>query len=580
MVRPQIHGTAWRFSLTVALSLLAIQLTASHSIGESPAVNSPSVNSPATNSPAPIIDQWISTHWQETNCRPAPVCSDDEFVRRLYLDVAGRIPTRTEWTNFRADTGLDKRQRLIDQLLASDEYAVHFANQWNAHLLGRTVFPPPAEWWNWLRGSIASNKSWQLMAREMLLARPSTEGDRGASEFLIRRLSQAEPLDDVTRDVTRLFFGVDMQCARCHTHPEIPEWEPESYWGMAAFFSRSYLVDIDGRKHVAERSRGDATYVVLETKESRTARAQFMTGTCPPSQAAPSVEPDERIAARKASHPDAKPGDPLLDDPDEYVIAPAAKPVAPSQPKYSLRAELAQLAIEQDNPYFARSVVNRVWAWLMGRGLVEPLDQLHAANEPIHPELLQAITADFVAHHYDLRRLIRGIISSDAYQRASVHLYSIDKRGSADSYAQAPLKPLSPHQWATAILCALGQFEQVKTRAEFDAQHMETLGALAKRLDCGSELFQPDLPLALYLANNEQFAATIAAGPLTKSLCDMADHDPLIRTAFEAIVSRSPDADEMAIVRSYLAARGDRREQACQGLVWSLITSSEFRFNH
>ncbi|MDA1179830.1 MAG: DUF1553 domain-containing protein [Planctomycetota bacterium] len=528
---------------------------------------------------APMIDQWISAAWPDTTATPAPAANDAEFVRRLYLDLVGRLPLPAEQKSFLSDQAPLKRRELVDRLLNGEEYPIHFANQLTTHLLGRTALPAPKEWTDWLRQSLTHGKGWHTIVREILSAPPTPKDESGPAEFLVRKLSSNDPLDGVTRDVTRLFFGVDMQCARCHTHPEIPEWEPESYWGMAAFFNRSYLVEIDGRKVVAERARGEAVYTPAKSTDKITAEPRFMTGVVPPPQEAPPTEAEERINARKALYPEAKLDDPLLDNPDEYAVPPTEKPTAPSRPLYSRRAALIDMAIDANNPYFSRAIVNRAWAWLMGQGLVEPLDQLHSANSPTHPELLDALSEDFAAHNYDLRRLVRNIALSDTYQRSSVRLAG-GEPPPRDLYLQAQVRPLSEYQMAVATLGAAGLMDGSQARADFEKANTDRIKELVLRFDTGSDQFAPSLALSLYLANNESFAKIIAEGGLVKRLLDNNDNEELIRTAFASVLSRAPDADEVAALRYYLAARSDRREQACQQIVWSLLTSSEFRFNH
>ena len=552
-----------------------------------PTTSRPAATVAAANELSATIDRWISARWVEAGLRPASPADDAEFLRRVFLDLAGRLPSRAEQQAFRADAsqaaaGSDRgesgyRQAWIDRLIASDEFALHFANQIHAHLLGRTAFLAPAEWHTWLRTAVTQDKGWHGIVREMLVA---DAAEVGAHEFLVRRLSAGEALDQVTRDVTRLVFGVDMQCARCHTHPEIPEWEPESYWGMAAFFNRTYLVEIDGRKRIAERARGEVQYVSAETKESHSTGPRFMTGGTPSPQDPPPTEPEDRIAQRKTAFPKAKPDDPLLDNPDEYMIPPAEKPSAPSQPRYSRRHALIDLAINQDNPYFAKAFVNRVWAWLMGQGLVEPLDQLHAANRPSHPELLDALAADFVAHDYSIRRLVAGVVGSRAYQLSSVRLSPAERPADPVYYVQAGVRPLAAHQLATATLCAVGFYETDGSRVEFEKRQADRLSALVKRLDTGSDQFQPSIPLALYLANSEEFDQWIGEGGLLGQISALGDDAQAIHVAFETVLSRAPDADELATLRSFLSARADRSEAAKRQMIWSLLTSSEFRFTH
>ncbi len=527
-----------------------------------------------------VIDQQIVAGWEKTGTRPAELSTDEEFLRRIYLDLAGRIPTQRELEVFLAASEPDKRRRCIDQLLASDEFVTHWANHLNGMLQGRAAFPMSAAWGSYLRDSVATGKGWDQIARELILARPAGEEVAGASEFLAKRYVAPEPLDEVTRDVTRLLFGVDMQCARCHVHPEVREWEPVSYWGMAAFFNRTYAVQVGGKGMLAERARGDVSFTTPD-KKSHTAEPRFMTGTTAPAQSPLPAEDPARLAQRKKAYPDAKDGNPLLDNPSEYHLAPTKNPLAAALPIYSRRQALVDLAINPENPYFARSIVNRTWAWMVGRGLVEPLDQLHSANPASHPDLLVAMCEDFTRHGYDFRRLLSAIAGSRVYQLASHRPGEPpEARPPVERFAVAQLKPLSLHQYATSLLCAIGELDSAVTRAKFDQQQGERIVRLIKQLDPGTEHFQPSLQISLFLANSEEFDKLISEGALTRRLAETIDDAALVRLAFESVLARRPAPEETEEAVRYLAQRSDRRVDACKQLVWGLLNSSEFRFNH
>ena len=531
------------------------------------------------------IDRLIAVGHAERGVQPVGPAADEEFLRRVYLDLAGRIPTRGELTAFCASPDPGKRAAAIDSLLAGEEHTLHLANNLNSLLQGQTAFPLSAPWQTYLRTSVAQAKGWDRMTREMLLARPPvvqppsgqpTDDLAGAEEFLARRLAVSS-LDLVTRDVTRLLFGVDMQCARCHTHPVVSEWLPESYWGMAAFFNRTYVVQVGGRAQLAERSRGDVSYTTAE-KQTFMALPRFMTGAAPAVQPPAAPEDPRSVDRRAAAFPDAQPGDPRLDNPEEYALPPAAD--AAAVPLYSRRQAFVELAVNSDNPYFARSMVNRVWSWLMGRGLVEPLDQLHLANTASHEELLKMMTAEFVAGGFDLKRLVRSIVYSRTYQMTSAWpVESLGPRPPQAAYAVAAIRPLPPYVYATAMLCSVGALDSAGDRGTFETQQAERLTHYLKVVDPKSEMFQPSAQLALYLANSEEFDKLIAEGGLAARLVDLPD-EAVVQAAFECVLSRPPSVEEREQGIAYLSQRADRRPDACRQLVWSLVNASEFRFNH
>ena len=257
------------------------------------------------------------------------------------------------------------------------------------------------------------------------------------------------------------------------------------------------------------------------------------------------------------------------------------QPLAAPLPIYSRRQVLVDLAVNPENPYFAPAMVNRVWAWMMGRGLVEPLDQMHAANPPSHPELLAALTKNFTQHGYDFRHLLAGIAESRAYQLAgTIPGAKPDNLPPPERFAFAALKPLSQHQYALALFCAVGDLDRTGNRAKLEQKESTQIDRYIKLLDPGTEHFQPSLQVSLFLANNPQFDKLIADGGLAKRLSETADVPALTQLAFESVLSRRPDREETEEATHFLGARRDRRYEACKQLVWCLVNTSEFRFNH
>jgi hypothetical protein len=341
------------------------------------------------------IDRFVSKAQIRDKAEPAGLADDVEFVRRVYLDMIGRIPTRAEAHRFVGNTDPAKRSRLIDQLLASGEYAKHWRENLHTYLMGGAPFVGDAEWRDWLENALKHNQGWDTMARTMLRARPAKPEDNGARHFLISRFAQSPTgLDAATRDVSRLFFGVDIQCARCHKHPEVDLWKQESYWGMAAFWNRSYTLPIKGRIYLAERATGEVDYTT-KTSVTKVAEPRFLGGE--------KLLEVKMTVANAKPRPDGKGANPTADNPADYVVPPetAATKTRVPQPKFSRREKLVELAINGNSPYFKRAAVNYVWSQLFGRGLVEPIDQMHEGNPASHPELLAFLADDFAAQGFD-----------------------------------------------------------------------------------------------------------------------------------------------------------------------------------
>jgi hypothetical protein len=535
-----------------------------------------------------VIDRLIAAGWARANVQPAALSDDPEFARRVYLDLIGRIPSREEVQHFCDDRNQQKRSRLIDDLLAGGEFPRHWRENLNVLLMGSPAFAGNPQWRGWLEESLKRNKPWDAMAREVLQARGVKPEEVGASLFLLDRLAQGPSgLDTVTRDVSRFFFGVDIQCARCHKHPEVDQWKQEAYWGMAAFFNRSYPLTVKGKLYVAERATGEVDYA-NKTGTTKTAQPRFLTGetVVEPSPAAkPAAAPMPAPAVAKA--PAAK-----TEDAAAYLVPPeeAKEKTRVPVPKFSRREQLIQTAINGRNPYFKRAFVNYVWSQLMGRGLVEPVDQMHDGNPPSHPDLLQTLANDFATHRFDLRYLIRCIANSRTYQLTS-RSRADSPRPPDPSYACGAVRPLTLQQLLPSLLVAAGYQDSFQTdpatrsnpgalRAKLEAQYQATLAALEKDLSSGTATFQPGVREALFQANGAAFADFLNKGGLAARLAPIKDDTLLAQEAFWCILSRSPTPEEVNRLRVYLQARADRRPAACQQVVWALATSAEFRFNH
>lgn len=344
--------------------------------------------------PAPLherIDTLIESEFAGPLTPPA---SDADFLRRAYLDLTGMIPTADAARAFFADTAPDKRARLVDRLLATPQHARHLAIFFDLTLMERRPqkHVDVGAWQQFLFQSCLTNKPWHHLAREILAADGAEEATRVAARFNLDR--EADP-NLLTRDTGRIFFGMNLACAQCHDHPNVPDYLQRDYHGLFAFFNRTYLFtrDRDKKAFVAEKAEGDVTFASVFTKESGATRPRLPGG-------AQLTEPSfPRFA--------------------EYVVPPDAKdknlrPV----PKFNRRAELAKAATESNNRAFNRNIVNRLWALLMGRPLVAPVDELHSQNPAAYPALLDLLAAEFAAGGYDTRAFLRELALTRAYGRS------------------------------------------------------------------------------------------------------------------------------------------------------------------
>lgn len=525
---------------------------------------------PALAQPAPLherIDRAGAVGEKDLDKTAAPLAPDAEFLRRVTLDLTGTIPSAADARAFLADTTADKRAKLIDRLLSSPEHARHLQNVFDVMLMERRPdkHVPRAAWQDYLRTSFADNKPWDVLVREVLSADGADPKTRPAAKFYLDR--DGEP-NLLARDVSRLFLGMNLQCAQCHDHPLVDHYKQAHYYGIFAFLSRSFLFT-DKAKNLtvlAEKAEGEATYqsVFDPKKEVKKTLPVVPGGTAVP-------EP----AAEKGK---------------EYEVAPApgVRPV----PKFSRRAQLAAQVATKDNVQFRRNAANRLWALMTGRGLVHPLDLDHPDNPPSHPELLALLADEIAATKFDVRHFLREIALSTTYQRSSEPPAGV-KEVSPKGLAVAHLKPLSPEQLAWGLMQATGLTDAERQALGKNATEAAVYAKLAGNVapfvaTFGGKPGQPaggfeaTLDQALFLANGKLVRGWLAprAGNLTDRLTKLEAADAVAEELYLSVLTRPPVAEERKEVADYLKGHKADRAAALQELAWALLASAEFRFNH
>ncbi|MBM3983267.1 MAG: DUF1549 domain-containing protein, partial [Planctomycetes bacterium] len=495
------------------------------------------------------IDARIAAPHKAAGIMPAPRAEQHELLRRIYLDVLGRIPTPDEAAAYLKDTDPDKHHKLIDALLAHPEMPVHWRGVFH-HWLNGTLEekrPGEAEFLDFLEKRLGENVGWDKIARELLDPKESDPVGANAAFFLASRLAggdRAAQLDSMTVAVSSVFFGVQMQCAKCHDHPVVGDWKQENYYGLAAFLGRTFTTK--GKNNLpalTEKADGEVKFSGRKTGE-QTARLLFLDGQVI----------DAKTDRRKA---------------------------------------LIAAGVTAESPYFKRAMANRVWRQLLGVGLVEPVDQIHDGNPASHPELLDDLAADFAKHGFDLRRLMGGILHSEAYQRSS-RWTGTGPRPADKIYAVGAIKPLSPPQLAVALAQATGyadtlraKYEREKVKLKVDAvtfavvrkqfEREREYATLLTRFKQEGEAFQANASHALYLTYNPTVRTMLAPGGLVGKLTKLSDAAEVARTAYLTVLSRPPTTEEAAAVSKYLATLGVSREELCRDVVWALIAGAEFR---
>lgn len=510
---------------------------------------------PADRTIEQAIDHYIDARLTRSEQSAAPQADDAVLLRRLALDLGGRIPTAHEAREYVAAKDPNKRAALVDRLLDSQAFVQHQANEFDTALM----FGANGSLREYLEVAMAENRPWDQVFREIISGDESVPGAKGIQQYLKARLSDT---DKLTNDVSIHFFGINVSCAKCHDHPLVPDWTQEHFFGMKSFFDRSF----DNGGFLAEREYGLVDYKTVEG-EGRTANLMFLSGKVleEPDYKEPSDAEKKKLNSKF----------------DEFK----KKKQAPPAPSYSRRARLLDVALQPgERDFFARAIVNRLWARFYGQGLVTPIDQMHSENLPSHPDLLSWLARDLIEHQYDLRRLTRGLVMSQAYSRTS--RWESGERPAPHLFAVAPVRPLTPAQYGTALKMAaadLGAFRSELTSEELEKQligfQKSGLG-MARNFEQPQGEFQISVDEALLFSNNERMVQDLVGSGIAPALAQLESDEELIDTAYWQIYGRAPDKEEVAAVGAYLKDRADRREQACRQLVWALLAGSEFRFNY
>jgi hypothetical protein len=495
---------------------------------------------PAANN---FIDEKLAAKWRELGLTPSPLCSDEEFFRRLHLDTIGSLPAPADIKAFLADKSPDKRQKAIDRVLDRPEFVDFWALKWGDLLrINRDYLQDRGMWsfHNWVRGSIRDSKPVDEMVRDIITAQGSTFTEGPANYFMVSR----NPAD-WSETTAQTFLGVRLGCARCHHHP-FEKWSQDDYYGMAAFFVRlgtkpSQEFGIFGREQVVYlKNTGEQTH------------------------------------PRKGGVVTPHPLDgPAMNDPIDR------------------RFQLAKWLTAPDNPFFARNMVNRFWGYYMGRGLVEPLDDMRATNPASNPELLDALARDFVAHKFQLKHLLRTIMNSRAYQQSARATPGNQADAGNVHYARFTVRRLTAEQLADAIDFATGTREKYAglpagTRAiqlpdsRVKSFLLDVFGRPGRQIVCECERgTQPNIAQALHLLNSDFLNKKIGdpAGRIEKLLKAKTPLPDVVTELYLATLSRAPNGEELERALHLVGLAPTPRE-GVQDWLWTLLNSREFLFNH
>ena len=510
------------------------------------------------------INHYVSAHLAKNGVNPVAPADEATLLRRTMLDLAGRIPHALERDWFLSLPEADQRRMLVDRLMQSPDFDFHHRNWLDESLLPNQ--PYNDEFRNYLLTAVQGRRSWDTIFRELMKADVADGPEKGAAQFLKSRVRE---LDDLTNDTAILFFGVNISCAKCHDHPLVTDWKQDHFYGMQAFFQRTYQT----RKvsALAERPFGEVKFTTTSGEEKKAA-FMFLTGDqvidrTPEYPAEERKSLEERI--RKLEQEDAE---------AEIVV-----------PEFRPRDELVAVALrDSKDRFFAKNIVNRVWAWLLGTGLVDPLDQMHSGNPPSHPELLAWLANDLVSHGYDLRRLIQGIVLSEAYARSSEWAQP-SEQPAANLFAVAKTRPLTPQQLAASLHVSVRNPEQwpaidatdewIKYRTDLENQ----ANGWVREFEQPGDNFQVAVDEALFFSNSQRIQDEMLRDSddrLLGALKKDENQNQAIEILWLTVLGRVPQVDEINSANNWLDRIPEKKNESRTQLLWALLAGPEFRFNH
>ena len=505
-----------------------------------------------------FIDELNLRQLEELRLEPSPRCDDETFLRRATLDTVGRLPTPSERDAFLADSATGRRDRLIERLLSSEAFVDYWTYRWSDVLLisGTRLRPAAVKsYYQWVRDAVRQNLPWDRFVEEILTA-TGVSTENGATNFYA--LHQTP--EDMTENACQAFMGLSIGCAKCHNHP-LEKWTNDQYYAMANMFAR-----VRAKGWGGDSRSGDGVRTLYVSSSGDL------------------IQP----GTGKPQPPSPLDGEPLpMDDPGDR------------------REALADWMTAPDNPYFARAVANRIWANFFGRGLIDPVDDLRQSNPASNELLLTAASDHLVEADFDLKQLMRTILRSETYQRSSRPLPA---NGDENKY----FSRYYPRRLMAEVLLdsidqvlgtstAFGEisfpgadtqktdFYPQGTRAielydsAVKSYFLKTFGRNPREITCECERSdEPSMVQVLHLSNGDTLNPKLAAenGLINRQLGQDVTAEAFIRTLFRRGLAREPTDQELGELTAVAAEYGDDQATAFRDIGWSVLTSTEFTFNH
>jgi hypothetical protein len=496
------------------------------------------------------IDDPVLDKLKTLNIAPSPLAGDSTFIRRAYIDAAGILPTAEEVEDFLADKSPDKRQKLIDSLLGRDEFVDYWAYKWSDLLLVSSRKLRSNAMWSfyyWIRDSVKTDKPWDEFAREIFTAAGNTRQNGALNYYVIHK----DPID-IAENATQAFMGQNVKCARCHNHP-LEKWTQKQYYQFANLFSR-----------IGEKNGEESGDAVIFAK-----------------------------ASGNINHPRLL--KPLAPTPLDGVSIPLDSPE-------DRRVPFAKWLTSKDNVYFQRAIVNRIWGNFMGRGIVDPVDDVRATNPASNEELFNALCKDFVDHGFDVKHLIRAIMNSAAYQLSAEA--NATNQNDNKYYSKYIVKRLPAEVMLDAMSQVTGVATQfggypVGTRAlqlpdtQVKSEFLASFGRPPRLVcDAGERSSAPSVAQALHVINGDTLNRKLMAADaypalaIKLGLSDSKILDHLFLSAYSRYPTDAEKPPMLATLRKARAVTGspevqrEARRQALEDMMWAMLTSKEFLFNY
>ncbi|WP_299469785.1 DUF1549 domain-containing protein [uncultured Gimesia sp.] len=501
-----------------------------------------------------FINGQIRQGWEDNEVEASPVASDEEWLRRVYLDLIGQIPSAEMVEKFVKDSDTAKRSKVIDQLLDDPAYVQNFTNVWTNLLIGRNTPRRVSRngMQKFLREAFAKNRPWDEIVQDLVTAEGHFE-ENGAVNYLLAQMQNNDEAVQVTAATTRLFLGIQVQCTQCHNHP-FNDWKQNQFWEYNSFFRQMRRINHRKTDPKTGRQVDDYSEVVA-------------TGFNGP------VYYEKRSGLMQVAYPifeDVKV------DPEGSV---------------ERRKEFSKLIVQGEKPLIAQAIVNRMWGYFIGYGFTRPVDDMGPHNPASHPELLNKMAEELVKKKYDLKQLARWICNSEAYNLTSQfgRKNEIDspERGETPLFSHMYVKNMTAEQLYDSLIVATGAHKSGQSnweRAEEQRRQWMRQFMVAFDNDSGddSTTFNGTIPQALMMMNGELTKNAISADKgsyLNQLLLEKGNDQAKIKKMFLSTLSRFPDRREATSAQKLIGSSPNKLA-AYQDLYWALLNSNEFVFNH